>query len=105
MASQQVIPFDISRGRRNEQSKAAFAKVEPHRPSMRLRVLTAIAAAGEVGLTLKQLAQVFEKPVHALSGRLSELRALELITPVQVLDGFAVYVITEKGKRFAEVAK
>jgi hypothetical protein len=70
---------DLSRGRNNPQSKAAHEKLAPKKPSLRAAVFSALALAGDRGGTLRELSHLFNKPMHSLSGRLSELAADNVI--------------------------
>jgi hypothetical protein len=54
-------------------SRAAYQRVRPHMSAMKRRILEAIRAAGERGLTVREVAAVLGKLPHEISGRLTDL--------------------------------
>jgi DNA-binding IclR family transcriptional regulator len=72
-----MIDHDISRGRNNPASQAAFERSAPMHKSQRQRILEMIE--GSDGLTSKEIAQRTGWPLHAFSGRITSLKASELI--------------------------
>ncbi len=58
-----------------ETSVEAFERLTPHLPKAQMDALEAVRLAGDVGLTLDELADQVGKPKHAISGRISELLA------------------------------
>ncbi len=70
--------FDVceTKHRGNKQSRAANLRVMPHKKGIRERARVFIAATEWYGATAQEIAQAFGKPLHTLSGRCSELRAL-----------------------------
>lgn len=76
-----VEDYDITERRSGAQggSPAANRAVRPTKQQQRDAVLAAVLRAGEDGLTLRELAARWEMPMHAISGRFSELKAMGLI--------------------------
>lgn len=76
-----VEDYDISERRARGQggSEAANRAAAPTKQQQRDAVLAAVLRAGEDGLTLRELAAHWEVPMHTISGRFSELRALGMI--------------------------
>lgn len=70
---------DPSKGHRDENSKAAFSKNEESRRTDRTRVYVLIHEAGPRGMTLEQIAWRMGKVPSAVSGRVSQLLAKDLI--------------------------
>ena len=89
-----------SRHKGNQQSREANKKVAPYKASMRERIRVWIAARGWDGSTLKEICQGFDKVPNEISGRLSELKAEEVIfNSGRRRDGCAVLV---SEKRWAD---
>jgi hypothetical protein len=65
---------DVSRGRKNKQSKASHERLKPYKTSLRFDCHIWIEMAKQEGRTLKELCFVLDKYPHQLSGRLTELR-------------------------------
>lgn len=76
--AQASLPFDISARKHqgNPESKAANLKIKPHKFSFRQRVYSRIVLAGTYGATCKEISLLEGRPMHAVSGRLSELKAM-----------------------------
>ena len=60
----------------NPESKAANFRAEPHKFSLRQRVYSRIVLGGRYGRTCKEIALEEGRPMHAISGRISELKAM-----------------------------
>ncbi len=74
----------------NPQSVAANKKASKFKASYRFLVLDYLKRNGRA--TLEQLCKHFGKNPHQLSGRISELKAANLIEPTdKVINGFAEY--------------
>jgi hypothetical protein len=58
----------------NAQSEQANDRAHPHKASMRERLENFIGHSGFEGATLRELSGYFAKPMHSLSGRISELK-------------------------------
>ncbi len=84
-----VADYDICERRSGDQggSHAANDRAAASKQELRTAVLRAIRAAGARGLTLRELASDWDKPMHAVSGRFSELRDLGLISRRMDPDG------------------
>lgn len=67
--------FDICEAKHggNEHSRAAFEKLSEHLNPARLDVLFAVSKTLDNGATSKEVAEYLGKPLHAISGRLTEL--------------------------------
>lgn len=94
--TQRSLDFDISRGRRNANSRKAHDKLRAHKPSQRELVLAVIRMMGERGATLKEVAAYLDKLPHQLSGRFTELSIDGAIKRSQMVDrlGCSVYVVS-----------
>lgn len=64
---------DISRGRHNPVSQQVHATIAPGKQRVRDLVLEQVRRSGKLGKTVYELHRLLKKPVHSLSGRLSEL--------------------------------
>lgn len=64
-------PIDYSRGRNNENSKAAFETIKEKIPAMWIKVYNLIDG---IRSTL-EIANILGVPIHVISGRFSELKA------------------------------
>jgi len=78
----------------NAQSNAAFALVADTLTDRQNAVLERILAS-ERGITSKELANALETPLHAISGRITELKAQGRIREAGRRDGCAVLVATD----------
>lgn len=84
----------------NEQSQAAYERIEDGLPAARQACLDLIRSRGRLGATAKEVAERLGKPLNAISGRLSELKAAGLVVDSQMrLDGCAVLVAAEFAPR------
>lgn len=94
---QQANLFDVCARKHqgNPESKAANFRAEPHKFSFRQRVYSRIVLAGTYGRTCKEIALEEGRPMHAVSGRLSELKALgEIQESTRTRDGGRVLVVS-----------
>lgn len=82
MSTQPAFNFDITYRKHggNEESVAANPSVESKRESHR-EILKVLRVAGASGQTAKEIAAYFQKPLHKISGRLSELKEMGQIEP------------------------
>ena len=88
---------DISRGKHNPESKAAFKKLKSSLSVMRLQVLREIAYQKKA--TLKTICHYMQREKNEISGRLSELKVLGLIEKTgEKHDGCAMLQLTDQGK-------
>ena len=55
-------------------SEKAHAKIRPHKRRIYAQILRLYRGAASTGITAKELAVKLGKPLHAVSGRLTELR-------------------------------
>jgi hypothetical protein len=79
------IPIDFSRGYLNPQSEAAFATVNV---TAGQRAVLDVLAGGPA--TSKRIAKELDRPLHSISGRLSELKAANRIRKTgKVIEGSA----------------
>lgn len=76
--AQPLLPFDITERKHggNPESKAANLRIEPHKRTLRERVYARLALAGNHGATCKEIAQLEGREMHAISGRITELKKL-----------------------------
>ena len=72
---------DLSRGSANPQSQAAHAKLARHKQTLREIVLELVTAAGVHGVTCEEAADKMKKRPHEVSGRFTELCAINAIRP------------------------
>lgn len=75
---------DICRNRHQgspESSQAFETKVKPFLSESRAKVLAAINSSGGCGVTCKELAEAWGVGMNTVSGRFSELKKANLITP------------------------
>jgi DNA-binding CsgD family transcriptional regulator len=82
MSSQlQIGLFDVCARKHggNKQSVVANLRIEPHKQTRRERIYARLILAGTHGMTTKELAQVEGLELHKVSGRASELLAMERI--------------------------
>jgi hypothetical protein len=63
----------------NSLSVAANRRVTPHKATMRTEIYSCLRLDHPQGLTCKELAKKFGRPMHAISGRIAELKALALV--------------------------
>jgi len=75
--TQETLDPCLSRHGGNEQSNAAFRRVNVTKGQQ--EILNAMRGGGK--LTSKELASILNKPLHFVSGRLSELKAKNRIRP------------------------
>lgn len=74
MQTNQQISMDFSRGRSNPVSKKVHAcAIVPKKATMQDKVFALIEMASGKGMTVYELSDALNVPVHSLSGRLSEL--------------------------------
>jgi hypothetical protein len=78
----------------NAQSNAAFALVADTLTDRQNTVLERVSAS-RGGITSKELANALETPLHAISGRITELKAQGRIREHGRRDGCAVLVATD----------
>jgi len=78
----------------NAQSNAAFEKIEETLTGSQNAVISVISLYKSV--TSKEVAYRLNKPLNAISGRITELKAMGKIKQIGRRDGCAVYVISEK---------
>ena len=85
---------DICKGRHggNANSRAANARLAPNKAKQRERVLAAIVAAGEKGITCKELAEKWGVGMNTISGRFSKLKFDKEIFPSGKRNGCGVFV-------------
>lgn len=77
-----------------ETSVAAYRKVEGAKEVTYQKILTLVKARGEFGATSKEIAYALGKQLHAISGRLSEMRAMKWLKDSGMRrDGAAVLVV------------
>jgi len=82
----------------NAESNAAFATIESKITQGQDDVLCAFAALQDQlydSITSKDIAHWLEKPLHKISGRISELKEKKLIHQIGRRDGCAVYQVTQ----------
>lgn len=80
----------------NTESRRAFEKAEHGLVKNCFRVLEAIKAAGENGLTAKEYSAQSGKPLNAISGRFTDLKKDKIIIKTgERRDGSAVCVLRE----------
>lgn len=75
---------DICRKRHQgspESAQAFETKVKPFLSESRAKVLAAISSSGVLGITCKELAETWGVGMNTVSGRFSELKKANLITP------------------------
>lgn len=72
---------DITRGKSHghRNSELANVAIHPTKAGLRDRVHKFVAGCAERGTTIHEIAKFLEKPVHSVSGRVSELKADNLI--------------------------
>ena len=70
--------LDFSRGRNNPQSQKAHETLKPKKRGDRFRVWEIVYEA-KTGISLESIADRLGKPVHAVSGRLSELSKMGMV--------------------------
>jgi len=79
----------------NANSKAAFDGIYANLTLRQQQVLATIKARGSMGRTCREIADRHGCGMNAISGRLTELKAMGKIKVVGRRDGCAVYQITE----------
>ena len=80
----------------NAESREAYNKAKHGRTKNCLRILRAIEAAGEHGLTAKEYSATSGRPLNAISGRFTDLKKDKLIIKTgERRDGSAVCVVKE----------
>ena len=85
--------IDLSKGKHNQLSKEAFKKV---RKGQKWEVLRLIDGQ----TSTKEIADKLNKPIHSISGRFTELKALELIEFSHEKEGYSVYKEIHKETNF-----
>lgn len=71
--TQTSLDFDTSRGRDNQHSQAAFAKLKPRIALQRREVYLHVSRAGKAGITCEQVAEKMNRYPNQISGRFPEL--------------------------------
>ena len=79
----------------NANSKAAFETIYKNLSLKQSQVLATIKARGSMGRTCREIAERHNCGMNAISGRLTELKAMGKIKVVGRRDGCAVYQINE----------
>lgn len=76
MSSQPVLNFDICRKRHGgaRNSERANDRIQSFKPTLRNRVLAYIRLNDDRGATSHEIAAALNKPIHCISGRISELK-------------------------------
>lgn len=89
--------FDTSRGRKNRESQAAHKRLmKGNRKQLQMyRVLGYLESAGQHGATCREVAELMETGMNAISGRFTELKANGRIEKIAVRNGCAVYIAKE----------
>jgi hypothetical protein len=64
--------------RDNPESRAANAKIAPHKATLRVQIYLFLRMERPRGATCAEIAKHFGKPMHAISGRLAEMKAIGL---------------------------
>lgn len=85
--------FDICRNRHKGNEESHKANLRVNKKLQRERVLSAIRNAGPVGLTCRELAELWDVGMNTISGRFSELKRDGLIRKDSVRNGCAVVVV------------
>ena len=79
----------------NAQSNAAFEKIEESLTQTHQQILHVMTLYPISGTTSKDVAEYFDCHLNAISGRLTELKAMGKIKQIGRRDGCAVYVVSE----------
>ena len=79
----------------NANSKAAFGAIKDKLTLKQAQVLATIKARGSFGRTCREIAERHLVGMNAISGRLTELKAMGKIKVTGRRDGCAVYQINE----------
>jgi FixJ family two-component response regulator len=89
--------IDITKNKHggNAQSNAAFSKLYANLTTRQQQVLGSIAIKGSMGRTCKEIAERHGCGMNAISGRITELKAMGKIKQIGRRDGCAVYVVSE----------
>jgi hypothetical protein len=77
----------------NAQSNAAFASIYAHLTLRQEQVLATVKARGADGTTCREIAERHGRGMNAISGRLTELKAMGKIVQCGTRDGCAVWVL------------
>lgn len=86
----------------NAESNAAFDSIRCARSPMQREVMLCAEAMGLRGVTLKEVARTMGMSIQTVSGRLTELKASNMLEKTELRrEGCAVLVITDKGRAFA----
>ena len=97
---QQTFIFDVCKNRHkmSETSVEANLRAENTKTHWQAEVLKFAELYGKDGFTLKDVCRALDKPLNALSGRLSEVKALGLIEPIEGerREGCQVYQLTNE---------
>lgn len=92
---------DVSKGRDNPESRDAFKKIERRRSLSITKIVNLLRIEGP--MTCKELSEKMDVPIHHVSGRISEGKAMGLIEKTgERRDGAAV--VRALGGRQAELA-
>jgi predicted HTH transcriptional regulator len=79
----------------NAQSNAAFEKIEGKITRTHLEILHHMSLYKVSGTTSKDIAELFDCHLSAISGRITELKRMGKIKQIGRRDGCAVYVVRE----------
>ena len=85
--------IDLSKGKHNPLSKEAFKKVSKGQKWEVLRLI-------DGQRNTKEIAEIMGKEIHKISGRFTELKALNLIDLSHSKDGYSVYKEIQKETNF-----
>jgi hypothetical protein len=70
---------DPSKGRGNQESRAAWQRVLDHLVESQLDVLCIVQGCHPEPVNAKEIAQALNKPLHCISGRVTELLEMGLV--------------------------
>jgi hypothetical protein len=80
----------------NAQSNAAFSGIYAHLTLRQEQVLATVKAYGTNGTTCREIAERHGRGMNAISGRLTELKAMGKITQCGTRDGCAVWILANR---------
>lgn len=94
--TQTEIDFDVCAAKHQANPESTAANTRVNKSAARQEVYDALVRWGD--MTCKEIAQRLGKPMHKVSGRLTELKALGMVAPTdEVRDGGRVMRAVREG--------
>lgn len=90
----QMSIFDITANKHKGNARSKEARARTNITGRRKQVYEFIVSQGEKGATSHEISQALNLPMHTISGRLSELKALQKVVTIGARNGADVLKAT-----------